>query len=193
MARRRDADRDDDDRDPAESPGAYDSLIDAERDALVQAGRVPTRGDLVRALRGASGLPPREARRAVATFIARRGGMIPTGSAAVDDRAGWVDGLLDAERADARRADRAVTRRSMLRTIRQASPGLSARESRAALADYLHRRGGQVPRSGWGRGLAWVAAVLALAALLALLRPRPTRPQVGPPAGPPTPSAPRPG
>lgn len=166
MARRRDADWDDD-LDPAESPGAYDSLIDAERDAFVQAGRVPTRGDLVRALRGASGLPAREARRAVATFIARRGGKIPTGSAAVDDRAGWVDGLLDAERADARRADRAVTRRSMLRTIRQASPGLSAREARAALADYLHRRGGQVPRRGRWLGLA--LAFLGLAALAAIV------------------------
>ena len=132
-------------------PSAYDSLIDAERDAAIQAGRQPTRNDLIRALLDASDLAPRAARRAVDSFIAARGGSIPSNSSLDDTRTGWIDGLLDAERANARRDDRLVTRRTMLRAVRQASPSTSSRDARAAVADYLYRRGGQNPGRGWPR------------------------------------------
>ena len=78
MARRKDA---------PTRPSAYDSLIDAERDALIQAGRTPTRHDLTQALIEAAGLSPREARRAVDDYLYRRGGRTPrTGR-------GWLVGM----------------------------------------------------------------------------------------------------
>lgn len=148
------------------SPGAYDSLIDAERDAIVRAGREPDRAALVRALVDAAGLPQREARTAVDRFIARRNGIIPTANPDDDARGGWVDDLLDAERARAARDDQSVTPRTLLRAVRQASPTLSAREARAAVADYLHRRGGRALRAG--RWRVFFLAALGLAALTAV-------------------------
>ena len=142
-------------------PSAYDSLIDAERDAIIQAGRTPTRPDLKRALIEAAGLPPKEARRAVDRFIEDRGGFIPATTPTTDARTGWLDGLLDAERARAARDDQAVTPKMMIRAVRQASD-VSPREARAAVADYLYRRGGQTPRRGWG----WLI-MLGLIGLLA--------------------------
>ena len=155
MRRRKDA--------PPASPGAYDSLIDAERDALLQAGRTPDRATLVRALVDAAGLSPRDARRAVARFIARRNGVIPAEPTLAPPRSGWIDDLLDAERARAARADQSVTPRTLLRAVRQASPTLSASEARAAVADYLHRRGGHALRTG-----RWRRFALALLGLIAL-------------------------
>ena len=145
-------------------PSAYDSLIDAERAALIQAGRTPTRHDLTAALIEATGLSSREARRAVARFIEDRGGFVPTTTPTTDAQSGWIDGLLDAERANARRDDRLVSRRAMIRTVRQASPNLTARQAHAAVADYLYRRGGRTPRAS----RAWLVA-LGLVALLAIV------------------------
>ena len=143
-------------------PSAYDSLIDAERDALLQAGRKPTRGELIRALMGAAELSPRDARRAVDGFIDRRGGFIPS-EASTGVPAGWVDDLLDAERARAARDDQSVTPRTLLRAVRLASPSLTPREARAAVADYLYRRGGRTLRPG--RWRLFFLAILGLAAL----------------------------
>ena len=147
-------------------PSAYDSLIDAERAALIQAGQTPTRHNLTAALIEATGLSSREARRAVARFIEDRGGFVPTTTPTTDAQVGWIDGLLDAERANARRDDRLVSRRTMIRAVRQASPTLTARQAHAAVADYLYRRGGRTPRA---RG-RWVVALvlLGLVAILAV-------------------------
>ncbi len=148
-------------------PDAYDSLIDAERDALIQAGRKVTRPDLINALVDASDLAPREARRAVIGFIDRQGGFIPSGSSLDEPRTGWIDDLLDAERADAARDDRPVTRQTLIKAVRQAS-GLTAKQARTAVEDYLHRRGGRTPTNSWWRifaigavGLLITAAVFA--------------------------------
>lgn len=150
---------------PPASPGAYDSLIDAERDALIQAGRAPDRADLIRALVDAAGLPAREARRAVDRYVARRNGVIPAEPAHGPPRAGWIDDLLDAERARAARDDQSVTPRTLLRAVRQASPALSPSEARRAVADYLHRRGGHALRPG--RWRVYFLTLLGTAALIA--------------------------
>ncbi len=144
-------------------PSAYDSLIDAERDALIQAGRTPTRPDLTRALIEATGLPPKEARRAVDRFIEDRGGFIPATTPTTDARTGWLDGLLDAERARAARDDQTVTPKMMIRAVRQASD-VSPREARRAVADYLYRRGGRTPR----RGRGWLVTVGVVGLLAAV-------------------------
>ena len=130
-------------------PSVYHSLIDAERAALILAGRQPTRHDLTQALIEATGLPPREARRAVAHFIDDRGGFVPTTTPATDARTGWIDDLLDAERVRATRDDQPITPKLLLRAVRQAAD-LSPRAARLAVADYLHRRGGRTPRRSWG-------------------------------------------
>ena len=152
-------------------PSAYDSLIDAERDALIQAGRKPNRADLIRALIEASDLSPRAARRAVDSFIDRRGGFIPSRTGADDARTGWIDDLLDAERARAARDDRPVTRQTMIRAVRQASSSLAAREAQAAVDDYLYRRGGRTPRARrWWLATVGVVAVLIALAMAAWMR-----------------------
>ena len=163
MARRQEA--------PAPRPSVYHSLIDAERAALIQAGRQPTRHDLTQALIEATGLSPREARRAVAHFIDDRGGFVPSTTPATDARTGWIDDLLDAERVRANRDDQPVTPKLLIRAVRQAAD-LSPRAARAAVADYLHRRGGRTPRRGWGWLVALALLVAALAATLAWLWPR---------------------
>ena len=153
-------------------PSTYDSLIDAERDALLQAGRKAGRNDLGRALIDASDLSPRDARRAVASFIDRRGGSIPPTSSTEAARTGWIDGLLDAERQSAARDDRPVTRKSLIRAVLQASE-VSPRDARLAVADYLYRRGGQTPRSSrWWFALLVVAGLGIGALVVWTLRPR---------------------
>ena len=144
-------------------PGAYDSLIDAERDALLQSGRKVGRGDLIKALLGASDLSPREARRAVDGFIDRRGGFIPSTSSTDEARTGWIDDLLDAERARAARDDRPTNRQTLIQAVRQASE-LSPREVRAAVEDYLYRRGGRTPTAGGWRFILLVAVGLMILA-----------------------------
>ncbi len=144
-------------------PGAYDSLIDAERDALIQGGRKATQADLIKALLEASDLSPKEARRAVAGFIERQGGFIPSGSSLDEPRAGWIDDLLDAERANAARDDRPVTRQTLIKAVRQAS-GLTAKQARAAVEDYLHRRGGRTPTNG----RRWLVAIGAIGLIVAV-------------------------
>jgi len=141
-------------------PSVYDSLIDAERDALIQAGRKANRGELVKALAGIADLSAREARRAVAGYIDRRGGSIPSGSSLDDARTGWIDDLLDAERARAARDDQPVTPQSLLRAVQQAS-AVPPREAHAAVADYLHRRGGRTPT-----GSRWRLVVLGTLGLI---------------------------
>ena len=143
-------------------PSAYDSLIDAERDALLQAGGKASRANLIRALTAATAdLSARDARRAVDGYIDRRGGFIPSSTTIDDTRTGWIDGLLDAERARAARDDQTVTPRTLLRAVRQASPALPTREARAAVADYLYRRGGRSLRRG-----KWRLLVIALVGLV---------------------------
>ena len=165
MARRRSTE--------AASPGSYDSLIDAERDVLIQAGRTPNRAALVRALRSAApDLAPRAASRAVDLFIRRRGGSIPLSSASDDARTGWIDDLLDAERGRAARDDRPVTIRALRRAVRQATPHLTPRARRDALDDYLHRRAGRTPPRRRRLGLALIAAAGLLLIAWLFLRPR---------------------
>ncbi len=154
-------------RAPATRPSAYDSLIDAERAALIQAGRKANRGELIKALADAADLSPKEARRAVAGYIDRRGGSIPSGTATEDARTGWIDDLLDAERLSAARDDRPITSRTLLRAVRLASASLTPREAQAAVADYLHRRGGRLPSTGWWRFVA-IGAIGLTVGLLAV-------------------------
>jgi len=154
-------------RAPATRPSAYDSLIDAERAALIQAGRKANRGELIKALADAADLSPKEARRAVAGYIDRRGGSIPSGSSLDDARTGWIDDLLDAERLSAARDDRPVTPRTLLRAVRLASASLTPREAQAAVADYLHRRGGRTPSAGRWRLVVLGTLGLIVAALTA--------------------------
>ena len=145
-------------------PSAYDSLIDAERDALLQAGRKASRGDLIRALLEATDLSAAAARRVVAGYVDRRGGLIPSRPSTDDTRSGWLDDLLDAERVRAARDDQSVTPRTLVRAVRQASPDLTARAARAAVADYLYRRGGRPLRPG-----KWRLAALILIVVIGLL------------------------
>ncbi len=145
-------------------PDAYDSLIDAERDALLQSGRKVTRGDLIRALIEASDLSPGEARRAVDGFIDRRGGFIPSTSSTDEARTGWIDDLLDAERARAARDDRPMNRQTLIRAVRQASE-LTPREVRTAVEDYLYRRGGRTPTADRWRITAIGVIGLAMTAI----------------------------
>ncbi len=151
-------------------PGSYDPLIDAERVALTRAGRQADKIALVRALREASPMSLRDAKRAVEGYIARRGGRVPAGPD-VDRPVGWIDDLLDAERASARRDDRPITRIMLIRAVREAST-LDLRGAKAAVADYLRRKGGEGLESGerkWWIALGVFSAVLfvALAAVVA--------------------------
>jgi ribosomal protein L7/L12 len=141
-------------------PGLFDHLIDAERESLALAGRKVYKIALIKALRGATGLGLRDAKQAVDWYLARRGGEIPTGPDA-DRLAGWIDDLLDAERAAASKEERPVNKIVLIKALREAS-GLGLRPAKIAVEDYLKRRGGENLPSGSN----WVAAVVILFILL---------------------------
>ena len=147
--------------------GSYDPLIDAEREALARAGGRVNRIALIKALREATGLSSRDAKRAVVGYLARRGGKIASGVGA-DRPAGWIDDLLDAERAAATRANRPVTKILLIKALREAS-GLGLRPAKEAVEAYLRRRGGEGLPSGSGAtSIGWLAALLlAVAAFIA--------------------------
>ncbi len=151
-------------------PGSYDHLLDAEREVLARTGRGADKIALIRALREASPISLRDAKRAVEGYIARRGGRLPAGSD-VDRPGGWIDDLLDAERASARRDDRPINRIMLIKAVREAST-LDHRQAKAAVVDYLARKGGEGLESGerkWWIALGVFSAVLfvALAAVVA--------------------------
>jgi len=150
---------------PDEPGGAYDHLIDAEREALSRSGRPVARMALVKALREASGLGPREARDAVGAYLGRRDGRIPSGP---DRPAGWIDDLLDAERAAALREDRPLTRILLIKALRGAS-GLGSRDARRTVEDYLRRKGGEGLGSGRGDWRVALVILVLIAAAMAFL------------------------
>jgi hypothetical protein len=153
---------------PKIEAGLFDHLIDAEREALARSGRKVGKIDLIKALRAATGLGLREARRAVEGYLGRRGGSIPSGAAA-GQPLGWIDNLLDAERAAASKEDRPVNKILLIKALQGAS-GLGLREARLSVEDYLRRRGGEgLPSgsNGWLLGfVAIVAIVLIVVALV---------------------------
>ena len=143
-------------------PGLYDHLIDAEREALARAGRRVDKIALVKALRGATGLGLRDAKRSVEWYLARRGGQVPNRPDA-DRPGGWIDDLLDAERAAATKEDRPVNKILLIKALRDAS-GLGLAQAKRAVEDYLRRRGGEgLPSgsNGWMVALAVIAMIVA--------------------------------
>ena len=138
------------------SPEAYDHLIDAERDTLARAGKRVDKIALIKAVRDATGIGLRQARDAVDGYLARR-----SGGSDADGSVGWVDGLLDAERAAAGRDGRPITRIALIRAVRDAT-GIGPRQARDAVDDYLGRRGG--PGLGAGRGAGRLVGLLVLVA-----------------------------
>ena len=124
-------------------PGLYDHLIDAEREALARSGRRVDKISLIKALRAATDLGLGDAKRAVEGYYARR----EDGS-----EPGWIDDLLDAERASASKEDRPLTKLFLIKVLREAS-GLRAKDARLAVEDYLKRKGGEgLPKGSIGPG-----------------------------------------
>ncbi len=146
---------------------AFDALIDAERATLAQSGRPVGKIVLIKAFRDATGLGLKEAKEAVEGYMARRGGLTPPESLA-GRPVGWIDDLLDAERAAASREDRRVTKILLIKALRSAT-GLRLKPARDAVEDYLRRRGGEglpngTPPTSWGLlGLVVLAVALTLA------------------------------
>jgi hypothetical protein len=139
--------------------GSYDPLIDAEREALSRTGGRVHRVALIKAFREATGLNLRDAKRAVNGYLARRGGRITSDPVAVRP-AGWIDDLLDAERAAAARDDRTVTKLLLVKALREAS-GLGQAQARLAVDHYLKRRGGEgLPSGSRAAWFAWLAVLL---------------------------------
>ena len=139
-------------------PGPYHSLIDAERAAAEHEGEAVTRIALIRRLREATGLGPREAKDAVESYLVHR-----------DDADGvtkrWVDDFLDAERAAARRDGRPLSRLLLIRALREAS-GLDLRSAGGAVKSYLKRRGATLPLSTGGTGYGIPVAIGTLVAIV---------------------------
>jgi ribosomal protein L7/L12 len=144
-------------------PGLFDHLIDAEREALALAGRKVDKIALIKALRGATGLNLRDAKQAVDWYLSRRGGEIPTGPDA-GRFAGWIDDLLDAERAAASKQERPINKIVLIKALREAS-GLGLRPAKVAVEDYLKRRGGEDLPSGSN----WVATGVILFIVMAAI------------------------
>ena len=134
-------------------PGLYDHLIDAEREALARSGRRVDKIALIKALRGATSLDLGDAKRAVEGYYARR----EDGS-----EPGWIDDLLDAERASASKEDRPVNKILLIQALREAS-GLRLKDARLAVEDYLRRKGGEGLPSGSN---GWMVAVVLVALCL---------------------------
>jgi hypothetical protein len=150
---------------PRIEPGPYDDLIDAEREALARDGREVGKVALIKALRGATGLGLRDAKRSVEGYLARRGGRVPTALEA-DRPSGWIDDLLHAERAAASKEDRPVTKISLIKALREAS-GLGLRPAKLAVEDYLRRRGGEgLPSGSKATPVAWLAILLLVTAAI---------------------------
>jgi len=146
---------------------SYDHLIDAEREALARSGGSLHKIALIRALRGASGLSLRDAKDVVEDYLARRGGLLLGGSG--DDRPiGWIDDLLDAERAAALREYRSVTKILLIKTLREAS-GLGLKDAKDAVEDYLRRRGGEGLPSGSNELLSAIALILIVVTVITIL------------------------
>jgi ribosomal protein L7/L12 len=141
---------------------SLDPLIDAEREALARSGRSVSKIALIKAVREEAGLSLRDAKGAVEGYLARRGGLIPP-DADPSRPAGWIDDLLDAERAAAAREDRRVTKILLIKALRDAS-GLGLRDAKVAVEDYLRRRGGEGLPTG-GNPVFTVALVVILLAL----------------------------
>jgi hypothetical protein len=143
-------------------PGLYDHLIDAEREALARGGQKVDKIALIVAVRGATGLGLRDAKECVDSYLARRGGQVPAGPDA-DRLGGWIDDLLDAERAAASKVDRPINKIVLIKALRDAS-GLGLAQAKTAVEDYLRRRGGEdLPSGVNAHPLAWFA-VLCLGA-----------------------------
>ena len=154
---------------PAGWVDGYDALIDAERATLAQSSRQVNKIALIKALRGATSIGLKEAKDAVEGYLARREGLDPPGRFA-NRPAGWIDDLLDAERAAASKEERPVTKILLIKALRSAS-GLGLKQAKDAVEDYLRRRGGEdLPTGsvGWGAWLV-VIAVLAAVAIAALV------------------------
>ncbi len=148
-------------------PGLFDHLIDAEREALARDGRKVGKIELIKALRQATGLGLRDAKQAVEGYLARRGGQVPTGPEA-DRLAGWIDDLLDAERATASKEERPINKILLIKALREAS-GLGLAQAKRAVEDYLKRRGGEnLPSGSKAKSVAWLAILLlVISAILA--------------------------
>ena len=147
--------------------GSYDDLIDAERELLTRSGLFAGKIALIKGLREATGLGLKEAKEAVESYIARREGrLLP--SSDPDRPAGWIDDLLDAERAAAARDDRPLTKVLLIKALRDAS-GLGLKDAKLAVEDYLRRKGGEGLQSGGGGWLALLWAVLLIAIAAAFL------------------------
>ena len=116
---------------------------------------------LIKALRGATGLgPPRGQKRSVEGVPrpARRPG--PDRSGVSTAPAGWIDDLLDAERALAARDDRPIDKIFLIKAVRKAA-GLGLRESKEAVEDYLRRRGGEdLPMGGPSGRMVWTCLIV---------------------------------
>jgi hypothetical protein len=154
--------------DPRIEQGQFDDLIDAEREALSRSGHPIDKIMLIKALREASGLGLKQAKDAVEGYMDRRGGLIPPAQASADRPAGWIDDLLEAERAAASKEGRPVNKILLIKALREAS-GLGLAPAKRAVEDYLGRRGGEDLPTGSGGWMVGVILLLGLAALAAVV------------------------
>lgn len=148
-------------------PGLYDHLIDAEREAMSRSGGSINKIALIKALREASGLGLKQAKETVEGYLNRRGGLLSSG-ADTDRAAGWIDDLLDAERAAASKEDRPVNKILLIKALREAS-GLGLKPAKDAVEDYLRRRGGEGLPSGSNGMLSAIALILVVLAVAGVL------------------------
>jgi hypothetical protein len=150
-----------------DSPGIdltfYDHLIDAEREALARSGKKVDKIQLIKALRGATGLGLAQAKQSVDGYLARRGGIDRSGSGH-DRPTGWIDDLLDAERAAASKDDRSINKIVLIKALREAS-GLRLKPAKDAVEDYLRRKGGEDLPTG-SNGWKGIPIVITLAILI---------------------------
>jgi ribosomal protein L7/L12 len=139
--------------------GSFDGLLDAEREALSREGRFG-KIELIKALRQASPVGLKEAKDIVEDYLARRAGE------SIDRPPGWLDGLIDAERARANAEDRPINKIALIKAVREAS-GLGLKESKDIVDEYLSRRGGQDSRQGSTKQLAILGLIAMAVAVVA--------------------------